>query len=468
MIFAKTDIDKTLEIIRKKVLKGTHLPLTIKEIQAGYLNSLYFKDIYLYLAQNRLPSKKVAIKRMEILAEKYILLDSLLFKLTTIPGRETALLTIPEMCADEIITWYHSNLFAGHQGVIKTYLMISDRFFIPNLMHYLRSYIKGCHICQLNRKDKLLERQLQPRINLNYRLLSRLSMDLKVMPRSCRGDKYILCVIDEVINYIIMAPIKQSKSEEVGEALINNVFSKYCVPDYMIMHLDSAIMFSLMNYLFGRLGIKMVAPYNHQSLQAEHGIKSLSNILTKHLTKLGEMWPDYLPFATLAHNAYNSPNLSNYSPYELVFGRKLKLLLDLETNPDIKVSVMYKEYYEQLEKRLKYLQKVLLDFKMRQLALLNKDREYFQYNSGDLVYLISPLMSQLRAASRKIVVKYVGSLVVYKIIDLHNYLLMTLDGKLLRGLFGQKRIEPAIIRTSEGNITNLAHLKQIISIGMMV
>ena len=50
----QTDIDKILEIIRKKVLKGTHLPLTIKEIQAGYLNSLYFKDIYLYLAQNRL------------------------------------------------------------------------------------------------------------------------------------------------------------------------------------------------------------------------------------------------------------------------------------------------------------------------------------------------------------------------------------------------------------------------------
>ena len=78
-----------------------------------------------------------------------------------------------------------------------------------------------------------------------------------------------------------------------------------------------------MNYLFKGLGIKIktVAPYNHQSLQAEHGIKSLSNILTKHLTRSGEMWPDYLPFPTLAYNTYNSLNLSNYSPYELVFGK---------------------------------------------------------------------------------------------------------------------------------------------------
>ena len=142
----QTDIDKILEIIRKKVLKGAHLPLTIKEIQAGYLSILYFKDIYLYLAHNRLPSKKAAMKRVELLAEKYIMLDSLLFKLTTIPGKETAMLAIPEICADKIITLYHANLFAGHQGVIKTYLTISDRFYIPNLMHYLRSYIKGCHI----------------------------------------------------------------------------------------------------------------------------------------------------------------------------------------------------------------------------------------------------------------------------------------------------------------------------------
>ena len=117
----QTDINKILEVIRKKVLKGTHLPLMIKEIQAGYLSSSYFKDIYLYLVQNRLLVKKAAIKRVEVLAEKYIILDSLLFKLTTIPGKESMLLAIPEICTDKIITLYHSNLFAGHQGVIKTY-----------------------------------------------------------------------------------------------------------------------------------------------------------------------------------------------------------------------------------------------------------------------------------------------------------------------------------------------------------
>ena len=93
--------------------------------------------------------------KVENLAERFILLDSLLFKLVTTPERETVLLAMPEICADKIIVLYHTSLFAGHQGVIKMYLMIKDKFFIPGLMHYLSSFIKGCHTCQLVRVDKL-------------------------------------------------------------------------------------------------------------------------------------------------------------------------------------------------------------------------------------------------------------------------------------------------------------------------
>ena len=115
----QTDIDRILDIIKRKVLKGTHLPITIKEIQAGHLTSPYFKDLYLYLAQNTLSSKRSSIHKVEILVERFILLDSLLFKLVTASDRETGLLAVPEVCTDKIIMLYHTSLFAGHQGVIK-------------------------------------------------------------------------------------------------------------------------------------------------------------------------------------------------------------------------------------------------------------------------------------------------------------------------------------------------------------
>ena len=108
----QTDIDKILKIIQRKVLRGTHLPVEVKEIQVGYIQSPYFKDLYQYLLQNKLPSSKSAIKKLVTLSEKYVLLDSLLFRIY--PEKETAVLAIPETCTDKILILYHKSLFTGH------------------------------------------------------------------------------------------------------------------------------------------------------------------------------------------------------------------------------------------------------------------------------------------------------------------------------------------------------------------
>ena len=126
-------------------------------------------------------------------------------------------------------------------------------------------------------------------------------------------------------------------------------------------------MSTFMNYLFKRLGIKIktVGPYNHQSLQAEHGIKSVLTILTKHLMGQGQNWNKLLCLATFTYNTFNTPNLCNHSPFELVFGRQPRTLLDLETDPNIKVLGTYRDYCTLLNKRLYYLQNVQQNFQTK-------------------------------------------------------------------------------------------------------
>ena len=121
------------------------------------------------------------------------------------------------------------------------------------------------------------------------------------------------------------------------------------------MDKESTFMSSLISYLFSKLDIKIktVAPYNHWSLKAEHGIKSLSTILMKHVTSQGQMLPKYLSLATFAYNTFNTPNLANFCPYELVFRRKPKVLLTLEATPDIKVAGTFKDYYDLLNKKIR-------------------------------------------------------------------------------------------------------------------
>ena len=103
----------------------------------------------------------------------------------------------------------------------------------------------------------------------------------------------------------------------------------------------------------------------------------------------------------------------------------------------------------------------------QRLQLYFKDREFFQYNSRDLVYIISSLTSQLRTTSGKVAIKYVGPLVIYKIVDPHDYLLMTLNGKLLQGLFEHERLKPMIFKTDKGSVTNLVALKRLMNLGLV-
>ena len=185
--------------------------------------------------------------------------------------------------------------------------------------------------------------------------MSRLSINLKVMPRSHKGHRYILCIIDEVTSYLVTVPIFQARSKEIGEALIENVIMKYCIPEYIIMDQDSAFMSSLMTYLFHKFDIK-IKTVAHTIIILSRLNTELNHFpifLSKHFTNMGQMWTKYLSLATFAYNTFNTPNLRNYSPYELTFGRKPKVLLNLESNPDIKASKTFKEYYELFKQKNK-------------------------------------------------------------------------------------------------------------------
>ena len=107
---------QTIKNNTKKSSERNTFTCTCEGNTGRLLNQLLLLRIYIC---NKLPSTTTAIQKVEMLPNKFILLDSSLFKLVTTPEKETALFAIPETCATKIITLYHSSLFVGHQGVIK-------------------------------------------------------------------------------------------------------------------------------------------------------------------------------------------------------------------------------------------------------------------------------------------------------------------------------------------------------------
>ena len=177
------DIERLISKINKKVLRDTNLCVDLRDLKAAYLTSPHFRDIYLYLLQNRLPLGKRAAKRLDQNARNYLILDGLLFKILDHgEGNLDPVLCIPTSKVHILLNAYHSSLLGGHTGITKCYHTISLRFYCLNLAENLRAYITGCHVYQLFKKGKDFKRPYQKRININVPAMTKISMDIKQMP----------------------------------------------------------------------------------------------------------------------------------------------------------------------------------------------------------------------------------------------------------------------------------------------
>ena len=463
------DIDRLIAKINKKVLRDTNLCVDLRDLKAAYLTSPHFRDIYLYLLQNRMPLGKGAAKRLDQNARNYLTLDGLLFKiLENGEGNLDTVLCIPTSKVHILLNAYHSSILGGHTGITKCYHTISQRFYCPNLAENLRAYITGCHVCQLFKKGKDLKRPYQKRINLNVPAMTKISMDIKQMPAN-KGYSHILVLLCEVTNYMVALPLMSTRTPHILDAFQRGYLAYFGPPTHIICDQDPAFTSSLMEAFVTQLNIKivLVSPTNHQSLQAEHGIKSLSGLLVKHLSTVWS-WHSVLPYSMLCYNGYSSPNLNGYSPYELVFGHKMTLSHELEIKVDTVVSGTFKDYYEKLKKNLQYMGERLQKFRSQRLDLLNKDREYQAFEVGQIVYMFQARGCVVETGSRKIRCNYIGPLVIFKAVGPNQFLLMSLDGLVYPHLIEQSRLKAGTIWTTKGNVNNLADLRKALSTGLSI
>jgi hypothetical protein len=457
-------LDKVVKQLQKKVLRQTHLPLSLNTIKGHYLSSPHFRDIYRYLTEGKLPTSREKAKQVAASTRWFFILDEKLYKLN--PQTESAVLCIPTTLVDLLLYWYHYSTIGAHMGITKVMETLSQRYFCPDLAKHVRAYIMGCHVCQMFKAEKGKKITMQNRVTIDTPALTRFSMDIKHMPPGIRGYHYILAMLCEVSNYLIASPLKTTQTPEVCEAILHSCIAYFGPPSHIICDQDPAFMSSLAQYFFAQHNIKIwtVGPTNHRSLKAEAGIKTLSNLLMKHLTDLGRNWPDILPLAIMSYNCFSSPNLLGHSPIELSLGRKPRIIPELEQDIDGEVSYGFKPYLSKLQEKLAYLRQRIQNFRTKRVELANQDRRDTKFTVGQLVYLYYPAGANLRTASKKICCKFIGPLVIYKAISATSFILMSLDGKIFPYLIEHTRIKPGYIQTTKGTVGTLAELRKVLTV----
>ena len=463
-------MDRFLNQIKEKCLRDYHLPYERRELSKMQQRDPYFGPIYDFIASGITPSNRNATKRIINLAENFVLVEQVLFRLLTDRNTDEVKLTlcVPEELLPAILHLHHSSLLSGHLGIQRSYATLRKLYYIPHLYEKVLMYIRTCTVCQERKVPKDQSIPLVPRIPGNYTPFSYISFDLKFMPPSNRGHKYILVVVCVITRYVIAVPLYSSEACAIAEALLEHVIFCFGPPKQIEHDADPAICSRIFSYIWDALKVKksIVSVGNHGSLVAERFIRTISDILIAQIRNKGGAWDKYIRCACFAHNTCASHALGGYSPFNLVYSRENPDLLSLDLPNTTDMTTSYKEYADTLKARFHLASKTIMEIQTRnQLSqesrskLQSKSDPGSKYRVGSLVYLLCPTSSALRMPSKKIMLSYCGPFQVVAQYDANHLQLATLQGEILAKIVHVRRIKPAFIRTNLGPVSSIERLK---------
>ena len=184
----QADIDRIMDQIKRKYLAKLQLPCSIRDMQASYLSSPHFRDIYLSVGMNKISRKARSARKLEsdFMNAVYMIHGGLLYRyMKNNIGDFGPVLCVPASKMDIFLELFHSSIIGGHMGMSKSVLTLQQKFYCPNLAYHVIMHIISCHICQTFKNHKIFDRLFKRRIiDTNAPTLTHLSMDIKHMPPS--------------------------------------------------------------------------------------------------------------------------------------------------------------------------------------------------------------------------------------------------------------------------------------------
>ena len=146
--------------------------------------------------------------------------------------------------------------------------------------------------------------------------------------------------------------------------------------------------------------LKVISPYNHGSSKCKRQIKTISEIIVKHLWDKGQMWQLFATMAAYAMNTFASEALSGFLPFRLVFLRDPPDLTSLSFPKIDTIPINYREYYNLLLARAQMIGRLLLEWRTQQaLEYEKKNKQYTNeeiFQDDQMVYLLAPHSSALQ------------------------------------------------------------------------
>ena len=187
-------------------------------------------------------------------------------------------------------------------------------------MNKVKRYIEAGHTCMKTKLKYKKNRPIDGRVPTDYALMQDLSIDIKHMPIAFGGYQYLLVITCDQTSFTLVTPPRSRDAQSVAEALIHRVTYLFGPPRQIICGEATAFTSHRVQAILHMLNckLKVICPYNHGSGKVERQIKTVSDIIVKHLWHKGQMWPLFVTTAAYAMNTFVPEALNGFSPFQLV------------------------------------------------------------------------------------------------------------------------------------------------------
>ena len=356
---------------------------------------------------------------------EFKVINGLLHKTATPSGAvadNEYLLVIPQSYENEVCRLAHDTVFGGHLGISKTKQRIGSHFYFPKMKKKIVHYIKTCHACQMVTPKRKAERlPLQPIPVIGKYPFEDCSLDILGgdLPRTARGNKYLLVLVCNTTKWIEAMPLRNLKAETIADRLLE-IFSRVGIPQTIKSDNFQSFRSQIMSALRDKLGInpEFSAVYHSQSHgSVERANRSVEDVLKKFLADYPKIWDSLIMY--LLFCLRETPHESTkFSPAELVYGRKIRGLMAVaketwtRNDPmERKMNMSTVKYVEELNRKIKIALEAAGKNVMEAQAKMkeNYDRESStrELRAGQLALILLPtednkLLSQWRGPYRVI------------------------------------------------------------------
>ncbi len=369
-------------------------------------------------------------------------------------GRPVKQLVVPEEQRLKVLTVSHEGLMSGHCGIRRTTERVLSNFFWPGVNTDIVRHVRSCDICQKTAPKGKQGRAPLVSMPVVKEPFKRVSVDLigPIVPCSERGHRYILTVTDYATRYPEAVPLKNIDTITVAEALLE-IYTRLGFPEELQSDRGTQFLSDIMQEVERLLSIKHVAttPYHPQcNGLVEHLNGTLKVILKKLCNECPKQWDRYLPAVLFAYRSTEQES-TGFSPFELMFGRKVRGPMELlrqywtqdETDEDGKPVYKYVvDLKQRLHETCELAQEALADAQKRQKMYYDRKARPKSLKIGSKVLLLLPVKRN------KLLLQWRGPYTVLERMSTVNYRIQV--GRKVKN-FHVNMLKPYVERSGDGD-----------------